>query len=90
MFFYFAIGVLLDVIITRYTQAIQENKALLTAVLSFIITLLNIFVFGLIILGNDFIEESIAFAFGCAIGSGLTVRYKKKFGVDYFQEMKDI
>ncbi len=75
---YFIVGLILDLIVTRYTQAIQENKALLTALLSLVITLVNIFVYGFIILGTDFLGESISFALGCAVGSYIMVRKREK------------
>ena len=75
---YVIVGIVLDIIITRYTQAIMQKEAINSGLLSFIITIVNVFIYKYIILSTEFMQGAIAFAIGCGIGTILMVNKNKK------------
>lgn len=74
---YFGAGFLLDILITLYTQEIVKKRAESVAVLTFIITMLNLVIYEKIILSTDFLSFAISFAIGCACGAFAIVALRK-------------
>jgi ABC-type enterochelin transport system permease subunit len=72
---YFAFGILYDILLTLWTRAIAETKALKAALISFVITITNLFVYDLIITSPEFFLPTIGFALGGAIGSYVILKY---------------
>jgi hypothetical protein len=68
-----AVGLVEDYIVSRYYRAIAEKKAIRSSVISFVHTLLAIFVVASIIKGNS-IPLLICYATGGAVGTWIGVR----------------
>lgn len=71
---YFLFGFFLDVIITAYTLRIVEKKAGQAALLSILITIINLFVYDRIITSGSFLVPTLAFAAGCGLGTYITIK----------------
>ncbi len=74
---YFFVGFLIDVLGTLDTQAVIRQKPFISAVYSFVITLASVFVISRIVLSEEFLDLVLAYALGSAIGSALTIIYRK-------------
>lgn len=72
---YFATGIAIDVIITKYSLSIVEKRAYIAGSLSVLITLVNVLVYEHIILSSGSFGLAVAFACGCGIGTYLTIKY---------------
>ena len=82
---YLLVGFAYDILITMYYQMIIEQKAIMAGIISFIITVVQVFIIYWLILSPDMISNSVAYAVGCAVGTALTVYLKKKKGNIYEQ-----
>lgn len=58
----------------------------MAGIVSFIITVAQVFVIYWLILSPDMISNSVAYAIGCAIGTALTVYLKRKKG-DFYEQI---
>lgn len=65
---YFAAGVILDLIITRYYLAVSLRRAVLASVLAFAITAGTVFVWERIIVSQNFLPL-LAYSLGTAVGT---------------------
>jgi len=77
---YFAVGVVQDLLITSYYQAIAKQFPAKSAVLSFVVTLVNLSVLYGIING---IQDQVAtiilvYALGCGVGTYIIVKRGNK------------
>lgn len=75
---YFALGIIGDILVTLYYLFIGRYQGILAALMSLLITLLNFFVIGRVVVGNDWILM-VVYAMGGAIGC---------FGIIAFQKSK--
>jgi uncharacterized membrane protein YfcA len=79
---YFGAGVLQDIVITFYYRFVADKKAGLSAMLSFIVTLINLTIlYGIL---TNLTPESgiwliVTYAVGNAVGAYLAVRFSKLF-----------
>ncbi|HTZ41614.1 MAG TPA: hypothetical protein VMC07_00190 [Candidatus Omnitrophota bacterium] len=78
MITYFALGIIGDILVTLYYLFIGKSQGLLAASMSLLITLLNFFVIGRVVVSNDWILMLI-YALGGALGC---------FGIIAFQKSK--
>jgi len=74
---YFVIGLLQDVLGTLDTQAIIDIHPWKSAFISFIMTVLGVYVFAGIVLSDDMIGLTAAYALGGAVGSYYAVKRKR-------------
>jgi hypothetical protein len=72
---FFLFGLVLDVLITLYTKRIMGRKALQAGVLTVVITLINLYMYGQIIEGDLYLSAGIAFSLGCGLGTVLITRF---------------
>lgn len=77
---YFLVGVLLDVLGTIDTQCIIDKKPFKSAIISFMITMVWVFILSSIIVSSDKVIATISYALGGAVGSYFTVKRNRKNG----------
>lgn len=75
---YFMIGLVYDVLITLYYLAITDRRSAMAGFWSFVITAVQIVILYEIIPSKDFLFQLISYAFGCGVGTFLTVKYNKQ------------
>lgn len=76
---YFFVGIVFDILITIYTQAIIDERWFKAGLFSMIVTLFQISVIGWLVFHPDnFVDNTVAYAIGCGIGTALMVWYKKQ------------
>jgi len=73
---YFALGIIGDVLVTLYYLFIGRFQGMLAAMMSLLITLLNFFVIGRVVVSNDWILM-IVYAAGGAVGCFIIIAYQK-------------
>lgn len=74
---YFVVGALLDILATLDTQYVIDRKPLKSAIMSFTLTVIWVFILSSIILSPDKFWATISYALGGAIGSYFIVRRKR-------------
>jgi hypothetical protein len=75
---YFIVGLVYDVVITLYYLAVTDRRSAMAGLWSFLITVVQVLILYEIIPSKDFLAQLIAYAFGCGIGTYLTVKYNKQ------------
>lgn len=73
---YFALGIIGDILVTLYYLFIGRFQGMLAAAMSLLITLLNFFVIGRVVVSNDWVLMVI-YALGGAIGCFIIIAYQK-------------
>lgn len=73
---YFVVGGLQDVLSTIDVKAVQNNKALRSASVTFINTLISYIIFYFIIASPQFLMEVFAYAMGGAICTYVVIKKK--------------
>ncbi len=73
---YFIAGFILDVLITRLTQAVVDGARTQAALISFAITMLGSLLFIHLVLAPDYFWNVLAYAIGGAAGTWLMVKRK--------------
>ncbi len=74
---YFFVGFLVDILGTLDTQCVIRQKPFMSAIYSFLITISSVFIISRIVLSEEFIDLVLSYALGSAIGSALTIIYRK-------------
>jgi hypothetical protein len=74
---YFSLGILNDILVTLYYILINKGNAIFASFTTFLITLLNFFVIGKIVVSTNWILI-LTYSLGCAIGCFVIVKLNKK------------
>jgi len=75
---YFVFGFILDILITVHTIKIVGKKPLVAGLVSGIITFINLFVYGMIIIEGLSILSCLYFTAGCVLGTIFATKYIRK------------
>ena len=74
---YFLVGALLDILGTIDTQCIIDKKPLKSAIISFVITMVWVFILSSIIVSPDKVIATICYALGGSVGAYFTVKRRR-------------
>ncbi len=75
---YFIGGIILDIIIVFYYYALHDKNVLLSFILTFILGVFQTLALYYIIIGIDYVLNTIVYSLGCATGTAITVYFKKR------------
>jgi hypothetical protein len=78
---YFLGGFILDIIVVYYYYALHDKHVLLSFILTFLLGVFQTLALYFIIVGVDYILNTIIYSLGCATGSALIVYFKKRKNV---------
>lgn len=74
---YFLVGALLDILGTLDTQFVISKSPIKSAITSFVITIVWVFILSSIIVSPDKVVATICYALGGAVGSYFTVKRRR-------------
>ena len=78
LFAYFGGGFILDVFYVLWYTGISEKNIITSTIGSFLVTIFSTGVLYYLILSPTVLPNLLAYTFGCALGTGLSVWYKNK------------
>jgi len=75
---YFIGGIVLDIIIVFYYYALHDKNVILSFFLTFFLGVFQTLALYYIIVGIDYVLNTIVYSLGCATGTAITVYLRKR------------